>query len=594
MATQFEQQFPDIAFNTLLPPDQHPGFQYGGFHPDRVTVLPKGHVKESGYQAFRVDVTMEEDRAILLRDGVSIYTNVYRPTNVAKVPAILAWSPYGKSGAATASQNYDIMGPFRMGIPYNKLSGYEKFEGPNPADWCERGYAVVDPDARGAMHSEGDIFSWGPQEAIDIFDTLSWIQKQEWCDGNIVMMGNSWLGIAQINMAARYHHPALKAIAPWEAATDTYHQTACRGGRPSPPGFGDMILAGFAGRGKAENMYKTLEHHPYYDDYWRSKTIDVANIDIPMYLTASYSSGLHSAGSFSNFQTNGKAKKWLRVHSSQEWHDLYRDEAVDDLQKFFDFYARGVQNGWQQTPPIRLSLIGFHNSPARTVHERPESGTYPLERTQVRKFYLDANNMSLCSNMPSSPGETSFEGHHLTDKATFSLIFPTYTELSGWPWLKVFMHCDSATDLDVVIQIRKISASGERLEYANYPVPVPLPKLANTNVAKYIGPSGILRASRVVTLKPKKNELDYPEYTHLTSASVEPLGRVVELDIPIWPIGMVFEENEGIQLDIAGHDLAYPEVGPPMREPVDSNKGKFFVHTGPSYGSYLVLPFIAG
>ena len=43
------------------------------------------------------------------------------------------------------------------------------------------------------------------------------------------MMGNSWLAISQINVAARCPHPALKAIAPWEAMTDMYGQAAARG-----------------------------------------------------------------------------------------------------------------------------------------------------------------------------------------------------------------------------------------------------------------------------------------------------------------------------------------------------------------------------
>lgn len=30
------------------------------------------------------------------------------------------------------------------------------------------------------------------------------------------MQGNSWLGVSQINHAARDCHPALKCIAPWE------------------------------------------------------------------------------------------------------------------------------------------------------------------------------------------------------------------------------------------------------------------------------------------------------------------------------------------------------------------------------------------
>lgn len=49
------------------------------------------------------------------------------------------------------------LAPGRVGVPVSKLSGYEKFEAPDPAEWTARGYAVVNIDARGVFDSEGDI-----------------------------------------------------------------------------------------------------------------------------------------------------------------------------------------------------------------------------------------------------------------------------------------------------------------------------------------------------------------------------------------------------------------------------------------------------
>lgn len=48
-------------------------------------------------------------------------------------------------------------------MPKNALSGLEKFEAPDPAEWCPRGYVIVQPDARGSYHSEGDLFTFGTQ-----------------------------------------------------------------------------------------------------------------------------------------------------------------------------------------------------------------------------------------------------------------------------------------------------------------------------------------------------------------------------------------------------------------------------------------------
>jgi uncharacterized protein len=47
--------------------------------------------------------------------------------------------------------------PAHIGIPFDWLSDYEKFEAPDPADWTARGYAVVNIDTRGSWDSEGDM-----------------------------------------------------------------------------------------------------------------------------------------------------------------------------------------------------------------------------------------------------------------------------------------------------------------------------------------------------------------------------------------------------------------------------------------------------
>lgn len=59
--------------------------------------------------------------------------------------------------------NSDKAGPYNCGINPNTLSGYHKFEGPDPAEWTNRGYAVINIDARGSFDSEGHMMRWGPK-----------------------------------------------------------------------------------------------------------------------------------------------------------------------------------------------------------------------------------------------------------------------------------------------------------------------------------------------------------------------------------------------------------------------------------------------
>lgn len=185
----------------------------------------------------------------------------------------------------------------------------------------------------------------------------------------------------------------------------------------------------FQGFGKVENVGAMVKQRPRFDEYWETKKINPENIhNIPMYLTASYSTGLHCEGSFHTFETAKTSRKWLRVHASQEWHDLYRPEAMDDLQRFYDFYTKGIENGWEtDTPKVRLTLLGYDGSFAKAVEERPEKQWPPVSQQNIR-YYLDARNKSLASTPPTVSGSIAHEGHSLSD---CSVIFRPVQQFSS-------------------------------------------------------------------------------------------------------------------------------------------------------------------
>lgn len=77
-------------------------------------------------------------------------------------------------------------------------------------------------------------------------------------------------------------------------------------------------LTSVIGKRGIEDAAEMISKHPLFDDYWATKSIHVENIEVPLYLTASYSSGLHSRGSFQTFKKAKSLEKWLRVHPYQE------------------------------------------------------------------------------------------------------------------------------------------------------------------------------------------------------------------------------------------------------------------------------------
>jgi len=109
------------------------------------SILTKGTVFDAGGPALPCDIIWNRDVPVTLRDGTVIYTDIFRPaSSPTDLPAIIAWSPYGKS-VPTAPEPT---------VPAAWFSGLAKGEGPDAAFWCCNGYAVVNPDVRGAYNSE--------------------------------------------------------------------------------------------------------------------------------------------------------------------------------------------------------------------------------------------------------------------------------------------------------------------------------------------------------------------------------------------------------------------------------------------------------
>ena len=105
-------------------------------------------------------VMCERDQACVLRDGTTIYADIYRPANTTeKVPVICVFAPFGKN-PSEGMDSWQL-----MGVPPKTVSSYAKFEAPDPGYWCHYGYAVANVDPRGVGNSEGDVYLWGSQDA---------------------------------------------------------------------------------------------------------------------------------------------------------------------------------------------------------------------------------------------------------------------------------------------------------------------------------------------------------------------------------------------------------------------------------------------
>lgn len=509
-------------FRRPLPLDA-PRVRYPGFNPGS-EVLRKGTVRRKGAMPLRCDILLERDVAVTLRDGAVIYTDVFRPIGDGTSPAILAWSPYGKQ---IGGQWLDEI-PERFGITLDMTSEMMKWEGPDPAYWVDAGYAVINPDIRGAYRSGGNIVGWGRQTAEDGCDVIAWVAGQGWSNGKVGMAGNSWLCVSQWFIAAE-RPPHLAAIAPWEGASDIARDDFLRGGIPRTA-FPETLIQSFGGENFLEDMPRMAATEQDETPYWADKAARLERIEIPAYIVASYDNVAHTHGTFDAWQRVSSKEKWLRVHNKQEWPDFYDPAHQAELKRFFDRYLKGEDNGWEDTPKVRISVLdpGHQDEVDRVVGAFPPAGYDHIK--------LHLGDASCLSTLPvKTAGVVSYEV--AGGSATFVLPIDHEAELIGYTKLRLFVEADGADDMDLTIHLEKVDSAGRPI------IRTPFPGGAGpTRMASY------LRVSRRALDPCRSTEFD-PVLLLQGEQRLSP-GEVVPVDIGIWPLAMKFHPGEQLKLTV--------------------------------------------
>lgn len=548
--------------------------------------LPAGYRAAPGFAELPVDVVLEKDTPVTLRDGTVIHVDVFRPAGAEQVPVIVAWSPYGKGQGTSDSAR----GVFAMvGLDGGIVSGLEKFEGPDPAYWCARGYAICHPDPRGVIDSEGDSVLWDRQEGRDCYDVIEWLAEQPWCTGKVGMSGTSYLAVSQWFTAAE-QPPHLAAINPWEGVSDVYRDLVLRGGMPDTGFAGQLQNGSFFGSSRKEDVLAEAEAHPLMDALWEEKIPDFDRIEVPAYVVASYSNTLHTAGTFRAWHRMASTQKWLRIHASQEWPDYYARENVDDLRRFFDRFLRGEDNGWESTPRVAYSVLDLEGGDRTGI----PADSFPPAQSTSTPFYLDARSRVLTREAPEQEASASYAVDANPDQISFLLPFEADTELVGHPAAHLFVEADGADDMDLFVLVQKLDAQGTPL--AEFTVPnrsafVQDVTERGASILRYRGSDGRLR----VSLRREDPELTSPEMPVHTFDRPEPLsaGEVVEVAIDLLPIGLSFRAGEQLRLVVSSRNLLGTMM-PGIREYVGANQGRHVIHTGGEHASHLLLPVMGG
>jgi len=541
----------------------------------QTTILKQGSVFPPAAMPLPCDIRWDRDVPVTLRDGVTIYTDILQPVDCGRVPAIVAWSPYGK----TIPQK-DV----QAGVDPKEVTGLSKSEGPDAGFWVSHGYAVVNPDPRGVGKSQGDIHAWGSVDGQDGHDVIEWIAQQLWSNGKVALHGTSWLSMAQW-FIAETKPPHLTAIAPWNGISDVYRQNAMFGGIPNM-GFDAQVFAHLAGPARVERPDMMAEAHPLMDAYWQDKAPKLESITVPAYAVTDVVTDLHRMGTFEGYRRLGSKDKWLRVDNRQEWTDQYDPANEKDLLKFFDYFLRGIDNGWQDTPKVRMAIL----DPGGEDRLNVPYLSWPLQETQYQRLYLGAD-----QRLQSAPPATEFQSSYPanTGQCIFTHRFATDTQLTGYLKAQLWVEAKDANEADIFLLVEKLDNDGKLLVpdemSARQYIPIPP-----------AGTHGRLRVS-LRKLDPTLST-EYLPIQSFDESQMVPSGEIVPVDIAIMPASEVFHAGEQLRLTISGHEFLAPPATQatagvlafmgPMPPLPTKNVGVHIIHGGGHRQSFLQIPVV--
>ncbi|MBO5656873.1 MAG: acyl esterase, partial [Agathobacter sp.] len=259
-----------------------------------------------------------------------------------------------------------------------------------------------------------------------------------------------------------------------------------------------------------------------------------------------------------------------------EWPDTYAPENLVDLKNFYDRYLKDIHNGWEMMPKVRVDVMDAYDQDY--CQRRPET-SFPLDRTEYRKYYFDASKHIKGDEyeMSETPVENecsvSYDGQ--TGQVEFDLQFNEDTELTGYMMIHMFVEADGHDDMDMFINVQKADADGNWIPWFTLDEPHP-------------GAWGKCRVSRR-ELDPKLSTKFNPVLAHKRELKLAK-GEIVPVDIAIVPSARFWHKGEKLRVQISGR---YIREGwfEPLAWDAD-NHGNHIIHTGGQYQSYIQVPYI--
>jgi predicted acyl esterase len=298
----------------------------------------------------------DERTFLTMSDGIRLAVSLHLPEGQGPWPVVFEARPYRKDDISSS-------------VPlYRRLAD-------------EGGLAVCRADVRGTGSSEGladDEYT--EREWQDHLETIDWLSKQSWSNGNVGMFGTSYSGFNSLQVAA-LRPPALKAIIPIYATDRRYTDDVHYGGGirrgidfldyplmmvamnalpPVPSVFGEGWREEWLRRIDANEPWELrwLEHQNE-DEYWRhgSVAFDYRAIEAATMIIAGHADGYHNMA-FRTFEALEAPKRILFGPWSHMSPRLSmpgpRIDHVPEMIRWWHRWLRGDDNGVDRQPPVAM------------------------------------------------------------------------------------------------------------------------------------------------------------------------------------------------------------------------------------------------
>ncbi|WP_250528330.1 CocE/NonD family hydrolase [Caballeronia sp. GAWG2-1] len=516
------------------------------------------------------------DVPVKVRDGTTLRVNVFRPSSGDPAPVIMSAHPYGKDMIAAHSRSgraVDLQ--YRLfPQPHSiAISEWTSWEAPDPGFWVPQGYAVVNVDLRGGGTAEGIGELFSDQEARDYYDVIEWAGTQAWCSGRVALNGVSYLAISEYKVAA-LRPPHLAAICPWEGFSDLYRDFARPGGIRED-GFTIVWDKGLKRGGVATStrFREEIVNRPERDEWYESTVPDLERIEVPILVCGSFSDhSLHTQGSFEVFRRGGSALKSLYTHRDGKWCAFYGKEASAARLRFFDHTLKGIDNGWDSEPAVRLAIHDNGPEPVAVVGEH----NWPPGDLQWRTLSLDPGCGTLIEEAPRAQA-TSVSFDTRRGAAQFVWTVPDDIDVIGPMALRLHLEVLGADDVFVFAGVRKFR-NGVQIQFEG-----------SFGFSGDMVSKGWQRAAHR-ELDERLSTSVQPVHTHRFA---EPLraGEIIPVEVALQPHATRFLKGDVLRLDIRGkwHFPRDPLRGqfPSFYEP--SPKAVCVLHAGGAFDARLLI-----